>query len=126
MPNLAAILNDTATLTIDSSDGEIDITYYPSRVTQETSAKLIAVQKELEKVEDGQGVTHLLQEINAILANLIQMWNLEDIDPMGKVYTYPIHPEAMMRLPVWLISEIAKGLVSPKQTAPQRIATKRK
>jgi hypothetical protein len=144
MPRLGNILSDRDEIAISTSDGDIHIEYYPSRVTQKMlnqfqslgrmASSNSASEEELKKAST---------KAYGMLLHLIKSWDLDDEIPCDicdickanegkdeyeqeecqskKVVPFPLVPERMDDLPVWLFGSIAEALVSgPNQKAPQK------
>lgn len=142
MPRLGNILSDSDEITIATSDGDIHIQYYPSRVTQ----KMINRFRSLGRIansgseEEYQEATNKAYEM---LLHVVKSWDLEDEAPCSKceickenegknedeqeecqskmIVPFPLVPERMDDLPVWLLGAIGEALMtSPNRTAPQK------
>lgn len=142
MPRLGNILSDSDEITIPTSDGDIHIQYYPSRVTQ----KMINQFRSLGK-GSGSYTEEEFQEATkkayTMLLHIVKSWDLEDDVPCGKceicktnegkeddeveecqskeIVPFPLVAERMDDLPAWLLEEVGKAIMtSPNRTAPQR------
>ena len=144
MPKLVNILSDSDEIAIPTSDGDINIEYYPSRLTQKMINQFRAFGK-LAK-SDSTSEEELQKASNkayGMMLHLIKSWDLEDEASCGKceickanddkdeaeqeecqskkVVIFPLVPERMDDLPVWLIGAIAEKLISsPNPKAPQK------
>lgn len=142
MPRLGNILSDSDEMVIATSDGDIHIQYYPSRVTQKMINQFRALGNSAKSgtEEDFQKASNKAYEM---LLHVIKSWDLEDEIPCGKceicktnagkdeseqeecqskeIIPFPLVPERMDDLPVWLIGAIGEALMtSPNRIAPQR------
>lgn len=142
MPRLGNILSDSDEVAISTSDGDIHIQYYPSRVTQ----KMINQFRALGNVAKSGAEEDFQKASNkayAMLLHVIKSWDLEDEVPCGKceickanegkeddekeecqskqIVPFPLIPERMDDLPIWLVGSIGEALMtSPNRIAPQR------
>jgi hypothetical protein len=137
MPRLGNILSDSDELSISTSDGDIHIDYYPSRVTQKMASqfKKFGRLASSESANDEE-LQDALMNVYGLLLQLIKSWDLEDEIPCGKCEAcksgngedcqskelgiFPLKAERMDELPVWLIVEITQRLVGPNSKAPQK------
>lgn len=142
MPRLGNILSDSDEVAIPTPDGDINIHYYPSRVTQ----KMINQFRSLGRGSNSFSEEEFQKASNKayeMLLHVIKSWDLEDDVPCEKceicqenagkeedekeecqskvIVPFPLVPERMDDLPVWLIGSIGEALMtSPNRTAPQR------
>lgn len=148
MPTLSKILNDSDEIKIPTNAGDITIEYYPSRVTQKMASKLRAFGRMAGKEDaSDEALQKALHDTYGLLLNLVKSWDLEDEVACGvceecryrlaceksdtgmdkelaectakKMVPFPLEPERMDDLPVWLIGAIAEALVNPNRKAPQ-------
>jgi hypothetical protein len=146
MPRLGNILSDSDEIVIATSDGDIHIQYYPSRVTQ----KMVNQFRSLGRGSNSFSEEEFQEATNkayTTLLHVVKSWDLEDDVPCEKcaickanegkddeekeecpskkIVPFPLVPERMDDLPAWLLGEIGEGLMtSPNRTAPQK--TKKK
>lgn len=81
MPSFNNIINNTDRVTIQTDDGDLNIDYYPARVTQQ----LIARSAELEKRanQGTEDATALFLETNEIFISMVEKWDMMDDKPCG-------------------------------------------
>jgi hypothetical protein len=149
MPRLGNILSDSDEIAIATSDGDIHIEYYPSRVTQKMANQFRAFGKMARSdLASEEELQEALQKMYGLLLHLIKSWDLEDEIPCGKcevckahkkeliheneldeeqdecqskkIVPFPLQANRLEELPVWLIVEMMDNLASPNRKAPQK------
>lgn len=116
---LAQITRNTAKVTLQVRTGEnevndLNVMYYPSRITEETFAHLQAF--------DSLGTDYVsgFKSLNEVLISLIKEWDFYQDE--AQTIMYPLEAEALKKVPVIFRMSVLRGImgdIRPEQTAPQ-------
>lgn len=104
MPNYRNILTNHARVTVSTSDGDLNVDYYPGKITPRLRVRLDKFRKEdPDAVPDEQ-----FHEINTIIIGLIKDWDMMD----GEL-KYPLDADSMMDLPISIIQDVVQAMINP-------------
>ena len=116
---LSQIANNTAKVTLQVRTGEnetseLNVIYYPARITEETFAQLQAYDAL------GNDFVAGLQSLNEVLISLIKEWDFYQDD--AQTIMYPLENGALKKVPMVFRMNVLHGILSdirPEQMAPQ-------
>ena len=104
MPNYQNIIKNSAVATIQTSDGPLNVCYYPGLITQKMALKL----EEFSKRDTSATTKEQFRDMNTLIITLIKSWDLMDGEDM-----FPLDADSMMILPIELIKDIVGAMTSP-------------
>lgn len=115
---LAQIAGNVASITLQIQSGDtvndLNVEYYPSKVTEETFSRL----QSFDQIGEG-NIVEGFGSLNDVLSSLIKSWDLFEDDE--QTIMYPITPDALKKLPiVFRISVLQSimGDIRPETLAP--------
>lgn len=110
MPDYRNIIKKSARVTIPTSDGDLHIDYYPSRLSQR-----MALQFDEFRAKDANSIgEEEFHKMNALFISIIEKWDLMNGDEK-----YPLDPDTWMDLPVVLIQELLGAITVPNSRETQ-------
>lgn len=113
---LAKIAANTASVSFAVAEDTINITYYPGRVTEKT----ISIMNAFASMDES-SMTSGFEAFNAMLASLIQSWDVFEDDAQTQMF--PIDGARFPELPFGFRIEAMGAIMSdirPETVAPQK------
>jgi hypothetical protein len=110
MPNYQNIIQNSAQVTVPTSDGDLHIDYYPGLISQEMILEFQEFATLAEETVDRDA----LRTMNSRIAALIKGWDL-----MNGEEKFPINADDMMILPLGILQDIVRAIVSPNSQEAQ-------
>lgn len=116
---LKQVISNTARVTLrirvaEDEVSDLNVVYYPARVTEETFAHLQAF--------DSLGTDFVagFKSLNEVLISLIKSWDFFEDDK--QTIMYPLEANALKKVPIVFRIAVLQGImqdIRPEQTAPQ-------
>lgn len=100
------VQKDVADVVVPMYGGELNIKYYPSKMTDDVFIKFI----ELQKVKGADAAKDAISNMNTMLSDLIKEWDFFEDDEQTKMW--PTTPEGLSRIDITFKVKCLTAIVS--------------